>query len=344
MSTRTKDRILHTGAFALGIFGAVSSYISGFGPFIDLFQKNHAVVAAIGYIILLSTIIICAAIFREWQVSRKEKYANITQKLHNISHDIRDIHILIGTDAPTPTCTRDIDAYKRFNDVCIPKFQNVLDDIAGLFEMITGTRCRATVKIVAAHHDSNLYVDTLVRDSNSHKRWGEMDTWRFENNKDPLSQNQQFARMFKEGVFDWHYFSNDLTKASEEFTTTSLSSYRHNGAPEASDHDIRPKRKGLRDRFTLMWRDDEWDLPYKSTITCAIRRATNDTSNKVSAAGSENSTVGFLAIDSESRKVFNENWDVQLCFAFADALFVPLSKFTRIMRKASPQAVKSTKN
>lgn len=37
--------------------------------------------------------------------------------------------------------------------------------------------------------------------------------------------------------------------------------------------------------------------------------------------------LGFLTVDSESRGVFEERWDVQLMLAVADALYTPVRAY-----------------
>jgi hypothetical protein len=53
----------------------------------------------------------------------------------------------------------------------------------------------------------------------------------------------------------------------------------------------------------------------------------------------EQLVLGFLTIDSESRGVFVDRWDVQIAFAMADALFHPLRRFVIAQNNAAQAGV-----
>ena len=44
--------------------------------------------------------------------------------------------------------------------------------------------------------------------------------------------------------------------------------------------------------------------------------------------------LGFLTVDSESRNVFEERWDVQIMFAVADALYGPIRGYIDAQNRA----------
>jgi hypothetical protein len=45
--------------------------------------------------------------------------------------------------------------------------------------------------------------------------------------------------------------------------------------------------------------------------------------------------LGFLSVDSESREVFEERWDVEILFAVADALYHPLRSYLDAQNRPS---------
>jgi hypothetical protein len=49
--------------------------------------------------------------------------------------------------------------------------------------------------------------------------------------------------------------------------------------------------------------------------------------------------LGFLTVDSESRNVFVERWDVQIAFAAADALYHPLRQLIAAQNRAAEAGV-----
>ena len=78
-----------------------------------------------------------------------------------------------------------------------------------------------------------------------------------------------------------------------------------------------------------MLTNSEWPLPYRSTLTCAIRH------HAILGLLEQPEAVGFLCVDSESRNVFEKRWDVELCFSIADALFHPIDQLIKTMASAA---------
>lgn len=293
----------------IGFFGAIASYFSGFELFKKLYITSTETMAAVSYIILFSMIIVVAFVFREFQVARKEKYANITEKLHDIFHDIRNLQTLMASAYPDGEIAKD-DAARHIAE-CKSKLTDILNNAANIFHMLTSTRCRASIKCIFDHHDYILYLDTLCRDHTSANRWRDLDNKRVREDVDKLEDNLTLRKILTEDTPSWHYFCNDLTSSSSNYHTTSTQAYEDYYRSKSSE------RKWLNPR--------QWVLPYKSTIVCAIRQPPIDRfPDNVEA-------VGLLCIDSESRNVFVEQWDVQLCFAIADALYHPVSELLELM-------------
>lgn len=298
-------------AFSLvEIVGVVGSYISGFDLFKKLFSTQTETIAAVIYIIIFSVIVVIAFLVREFQVMRKEKYANISEKLHDTMHNIRNLQTFMNSMYPEESTSKK--EVRTYIAECKERLSKILDDTANIFQMLTSTRCRATIKTVFEHEADTLYLDTLARDNTSTNRWKDLDNKRVRENKDRLDANLIHRRLLTEETANWHYFCNDLTASGAGFEGTSLDAYH--------DH-FRARAVAERRWFTKK----HWVLPYKSIIICAIRQPQMDRlPDQVEA-------VGLLCIDSELRRVFVEQWDVQLCFAVADALYHPVSELMELM-------------
>lgn len=198
--------------------------------------------------------------------------------------------------------------YENFSNQCKIIIGRILDHFNGIFTSITETRCRSCIKLL--YTTDQMYVYTLARDQGSHQSCSQLDTKRVRGNHDPLKDNPQFARLFSDAEDVWHFISNDLTK-DHAFHSTSMSAYK----PERAH------------RFPAML--GAWPLPYRSAITAAIRQGPFDLCHERSEV------LGFLSVDSESRGVFEERWDVEILFAVADALYHPLRSYLDAQNRPS---------
>ena len=295
----------------IGVVGVVGSYLSGFDLFKKLFSAQTETLAAVIYIIIFSVALVVVIAVREYQVMRKEKYANVTEKIHDVCHNIRNLQTFINCMYPDEKTTK-----KEIQTViaeCKERLSKILDDTAGIFQMLTSTRCRVAVKTVFEHDGDELYLDTLARDNTSTNRWKDLDNRRVRENKDRLDGNLTMRRLMTEETTSSHYICNDLTaKAAASFVGTSSDAY-HDHFRAQIEH-----QRGWTNR-------QRWILPYKSTIICAIRQP------QMERLPDQVEAVGLLCVDSESRGVFVEQWDVQLCFAVADALYHPVSDLMELL-------------
>ena len=84
-----------SGWIALTI-GAILSLLAGFDLLTKLSEsQDYQHIAANTYIVFLSFLVIAAALVRQWITIRKERYASVTQQLHMIFHQIRDLNTYI---------------------------------------------------------------------------------------------------------------------------------------------------------------------------------------------------------------------------------------------------------
>lgn len=298
------------GSWLAAAAAALLAYFHGFGLisyFVESQDRLH--LAANIYLATLFFFMIVLTVYRQWISIRKERYANITPLLHQILHQIRNLNTYVKTKEPRDGSP---DQYQQFIDNCKIMFGRVLDQVNNVFRSLTSTHCRTSIKLTYTK-DGGLFVYTLTRDQASRERCLIMDRDRVASNHDPLSKNPQFARMLSDSEDVWHYVCNDLTR-DKDFRATSLTAYAPDYATSAA-------------RF---FSRERWPLPYKSTITCVIRQPPFDMNSSLPSE-----VLGFLAVDSESRGVFEKRWDVQIMFAVADALYGPTSAFLDAQNRAT---------
>jgi len=296
------------------VLGGIGGYVFAATRSLDLldkfnFREDVQKVIAILYIVILSALIVALLIRQYIVAGRKEKFANITPMMHSVVRECKDLYSYLTNYAlvdefPTRSEAENILKESQY------RLRHVCDGLARVFAMLTSTHCRVAIKVITRAADGELHILTLARDEASHQQHAQLDKKRFEHKVDPLSENSQFMRLADDDDPTYVFFSNNLAK-ERNFRCTSVSAYR------------------LHSERTRPWyeriKSDPWLLPYRSTITVAVRN-----SDEALAPG-EPSVVGFLAVDSESRRVFNARWDPHLCSLVADALFHPINFLLAIM-------------
>jgi hypothetical protein len=307
-------RVQQYGGWVAGCIGAILAWFAGF-DLIEHFihdQDRLSLTANIYVVVSAAAVVIFTAI-RQWSTIRKERYANITPIIHQLIHQIRDLNTFVTLNEPVGGSYAD---YKRFTGDCKMFFGRILDQLNTIFSSLTSTHCRTSIKLT--YGGDPLYVYTLARDQGSRQKCLKMDNKRVETNHDPLTQNLQFAKLFSDSDESWHYICNDLTRA-QDFQCTSTTAYAPDYAMRLADGRRR-------------WLARKWPLPYKSTIACVIRQGPIDLCQDV-----KTEVLGFLTVDSESRGVFEERWDVQIMFAVADALYGPVRAYLDAQNRAPPE-------
>jgi len=308
------DRIRRYLGWVVGGIGLILAWFAGF-ELIERFVKSQDAisVAANIYVVVTAVLAIVLTIVRQWMTMRKEKYANITTNLRSIMHEIRDLNTFIKSCEPTGGTEAQ---YNNFIESCKGFFGKVLDQLSAMFGSLTSTNCRTAIKLVYAV-GTNMHVYTLARDESSRIKCSERDNRRLVRNHDPLEDNPQFAELFSDTNHSWHFLCNDLT-ALDGFRSTSLTAYNPHHATSIP-------------RPTGFWRGTKsWLLPYRSTITCAIRQGPLSLN-----PGLQTNVIGFLTVDSESRSVFDDRWDVPLVFAVADVLYPVLLAYLELQNRAT---------
>lgn len=315
MTEATWWRVKTYGAWLAACVAVLLAFLHGFGLISHYLHSQDSVhLAANIYLSTLFFTVTILAAYRQWVTIRKERYANITPLLHQLLHQIRDLNTFIHTNEPKDGTGRE---YESFIKDCRIIFGRILDQLNNVFTSLTSTHCRTAIKLTYTR-DDKLYVYTLTRDQGSRQKCLSLDNKRVEKNHDPLDENVQFAKLFNNNEEVWHYISNDLT-CDDNFRATSVTAYDPEYAKRA------PTTKG---RWSMPWKRP-WPLPYKSTIACVIRQGPFDANQNIRAE-----VLGFLTVDSESRSVFEERWDVQIMYAVADALYGPVRGYLDAQNRA----------
>lgn len=278
----------------------VAGILSLAKDFIIKDSKTAEFVLAIGIISLLFLLIgyLC---WREYNVSRKEKYANINESMHRCVHILRDLTTFSLEKRDTPS-----DDILRLS---LQALTEVLTEFVTCFSMLTGTSCRATIKAIYTQ-EGQLYVNTIARDNKSRDLCFDSDKKRYNNHEDPIDDNDDFLLIHKKyGPSSKCFFCNDLT-IKRNYKNSSFKIY---GNPPENILSFR--------RFLpFLSKEEDWPLPYKSTIVWPIQQR-DSSSLRIDGQ----MCIAFLAIDSESRGVFKKKWDFHIGAEIADALYYPLT-------------------
>ena len=252
-------------------------------------------------------VLLFGLIFRERSQVRKQKYANIQEDLHDIQHTIRNQVTILRLMEGLPPSSRHV---HRF--LVRQNLRECLNSFASIFTHLTGTQCRATIKMIepGAAHDEKPVVYTLMRDSDSESAVGAEDAKRREKGQDLLEANTDFSTVFGESGQRW-FFCNDLP---------ALSSYMNSQAPNLSQRNL----SGFRGALNAFWAID-WTLPYRSNIVWPIRQTAI-----VEEIDSEFRFVGFLTIDSPRKNAFDVKLDTYLGASVADSLYYMLVRLDEV--------------
>ena len=311
-------RVRQFGGWVLGLFGIIASLLTGW-TVLGVWYDGHVDAPKIAsyYILGIVTLIIVAFLVRQFQTMRKERYANIAPLIHEAIHCIRDVDTYLIEQYPTTGASKG-EYEKYFHSVRVMIGQS-LDKISLIFASLTSTHCRTSIKLTY-EIEEGIYYYTYARDHGSDQKCRDLDQRRVKQHHDPLDRNVQFSRLFSSDERSWHFFCNNLC-ARGDFRTTSIKAYEDGYEDRIIPH-------GFRRLFS------KWPLPYRSTMACVIRQGQFDFDQK---RGSE--VLGFLTVDSESRGVFVERWDVQIMFAMADAMFRPLRRLVKAQRDAEAAGI-----
>lgn len=254
-------------------------------------------------------LLLVGSIIREWSRLRKERYANIFDKLQAIGAALKDSNTFLAQQTLEPM--REV---AQFSQLFRRDIVEVLDSFAEIFSMVTGTVCRTSIKSILVD-SSKLYVYTFARDTESMKVNAKLDKDRLDQKLDELRENEDFYSIFEERRE--FFIENDLPNR-RGYRNSSFSIY---GVP--------PQGTGI---ITKLFSGIGWTLPYRSTMVFPIRQLEPATGSAESAG-----CIGFLTVDSAFRNVFEPRIDGPLGATVSSALFHPLSTYAKLVERIEGQ-------
>lgn len=240
---------------------------------------------------LLSFLLLGFVAVQEYRFSRKARYAEALNQIH-----------LIYSICSLRSATKAL----------VGDFQNICDHLAQAYGLITGTRCSACLKILNQKMDESQvaeprpFVTTLCRDANSipSRQFSddEITHW--------LDENTDFEMIFRNlgKPMGRAFLSNNLCRRAG-YRNTSFTLY--GGEPGYLTIPY----------LDLLVRYSTWPLPYKSTIVSPILAPGSE--------GSKPHLLGSLCVDSRSRGVFRERYDIEMMCSIAGALYPLLDQWCK---------------
>ena len=244
-------------------------------------DSTPAAVVNLGIVVFLLT----AFALYSFLLSRKERYADITAHIEDVSDRCRKARSRIRTSDDL------LEEGSKFRD----DLEVILTDIATIFSMLTGTKCRAALKTFRPLRVQNpgqtggkseWYCVTLARDHASAAAFVFGDRRRAAEKFDTLDKNPHLLSLFSDHIDgeDWEIFNDipkmicDLRYASSTLLWEMKQSHSHSGGHH--EHSVR----------------------YKSAMTALIRNKTGE-------------AVAFIGIDSSASRVFRVRSDGALLAA-----------------------------
>ncbi len=277
----------------VGVIGGIAGLIPNFtsNPTIQSVVHSAALaLIAVGALAVLA--------WREMVFNRRRKFANALPQHQAASERLVDLCCFLQArilDAADPTKRN-----KRWLGQARKMLEEIADDYAAIYSMLTGVRCRMCVKLVDVKPDNTGYVFTLARDRLSSTENRVHDKRRQDGLLDRINDNSDFLSMFEpDSPSRGYFFSEDLA-AEENYRSSSINYWQN----VAGNPNI-PYKK--------------WCLPYRSTIVWPIQPSAGE-----ELGIPEHRCIGFLAVDSQSRGAFEERWDAPFGKALACNMYVAM--------------------
>jgi hypothetical protein len=235
---------------------------------------------------IIALVLFAGLLYWIYRTARRERYANVMRLLETIADQCRTSRQRL-VDSKDPTAP---------NSQLKMDLSIILTDVAMLFSIVTGTQCRAAVKLlgdVDEDDDGNLdepWVFTLARDRTSAGTYKLSDQQREFAKFDKISMNPHLADLFgwKDGE-DYQCY-NDLRRMIRDGGYSSTTIVWALSEPESAAS--RPDRR---------------PLPYASAMIALVQ-------------AQDDSHIGFLGVDSDKARAFRETWDGPLLVAVANMI------------------------
>lgn len=277
----------------LGLLGAltgIASFVLGY------YKLNDQGVVGISFLGLISVWFLIQNIFL---TKKYQKYAGYAEIFDEINLGFSELHAIERETEGKPT-PKDI----------IQRLEKLCNHLSVGFRQVKGHRCGVCIKIISYGSKKRPKARTLCRDDHSNKSQmrpsGNVD-----NTDHWLDMNTDFDFILK-SVEDHtnalYYLGKDLPLI-EGYQNTRLHAYAWP-----------PKRTPIINRWFRLW---NWPLQYRSTLVVPLLPLDSNSHSKEMVRG-------FLCIDSPSRKVFNEQQDVEILRGIADGLYSKIDKLHKL--------------
>lgn len=288
----------------LAIIGLITG-IAGLVPVFTTSKPAHELAQSIA-LAAITVVVLGYMAVREYAFSRRGRLASTVDRQQAASERLRDLCVFLTNSLArkhrSEHVTReDLSRARKM-------VEEILDEYANIFSLITATRCRACVKLIT-YHDGKAYVFALARDRLSSNENRIDDKRREDELLDPLEENTDFYQLFDPKSRDTGYFFSNNLPAEDSYSSTSFN-YWENVAKS-------PNKPRITSR----------SLPYKSAIVYPVRQEVRDDLGIM-----REKCVGFLAFDSASRWAFARRWDVPLGKALANNMYMALEMWSELDR------------
>jgi len=280
-------------------------------------------ILTIGFVLAFS-ITLLFLIYFALTYSQKARYAEISQNLHAIQHTIRNtlskVRQWLAEGEPSLAAATHAlisEGREKRKSEFEASLKDILSQAASIFTILTATNCRTSIKILSGNPKSgsnNLYVRTLARDALSAQSCAGKDLHEKSNpSLHAVGLNTDFELILKRQKRYFHYgdienyadyanSSREYWEKSQPVHGSTLSWIWRHISPSARNRPSAP-------------------FPYRSVLVLPIQGLGDAEPSDV--------PVAFLTIDSMSKHVFNERYDVHIAASIADSLYHLMVEFAR---------------
>lgn len=235
---------------------------------------------------IIALVLFASLLFWVYRSARRERYANITRLLEAISEHCRTSRErLLNSQKPGgPNSQLKMD------------LSVILTDVATLFSIVTGTQCRAAVKVLGDVEEDDQgnteepWVFTLARDRLSAGTYKMSDQVREREHFDRIAMNPHLVDLFGQSDGEDYQCYNDLRRLVRDGSYSSTTIVW-----------------ALTEPGSITNRPDRRPLPYAAAMIALVQ-------------AQDDSHIGFIGVDSDKPRAFRETWDGPLLVTLANMI------------------------
>lgn len=291
------------GIFSPIITSIIASIVAFFRE--GFSAKSVIIVAVVTAVVSIACNIFLFKRIRKLKTAELLRTEQVTQNMHNLSHNVRDVYFDVMHYHKKATLTEDLLArtYKT-------ELRDILDSLCAMMTAYTGRDVSACIKLIAYNDSEDVFdkdsatLVTFSRSSNSKSNRGD-----YESPSTPirLKDNTDFYNVVDEGNSKIHFYQENLPEYAAEL-----------------------KKMHLEYRNT----NKKWEDFYRATIVVPIRIK----HSKLYHLRNNNTyhILGFLCVDSMHTDAFTkqqETFNVDLMYAFADVIYILLGQYRHYLNK-----------